>query len=94
MGGEGRGRDGGSAGTARRQPKGEAIVRATTLYRIRYHEEDTPSGVTTEWFTTFTKAAKRLRRLGLGDECKIWPVEVQRTRTGLVEFLNVEARIG
>lgn len=66
----------------------------TTLYMIDYHEEDTPSGVTREWFTTFNKAMKRLRQLKLSDSEKVNVIEVPRTKVGLTEWLNRHARIG
>jgi hypothetical protein len=66
----------------------------TTLYMISYHEEDTPSGITKEWFTTFNKAMKRLRQLKLSDSHEVRVIEAERTKVGLVEFLNVYGKIG
>ena len=65
-----------------------------TLYMIAYHEEDTPSGVTREWFTTFNKAMKRLRQLKLSDSHEVNVIEAERTKVGLAAFLNVYGRIG
>ena len=61
---------------------------ATTLYMIAYHEEDTPSGITREWFTTFNKAMRRLRQLGLSDSNEVNVIEAERTKVGLASFLN------
>lgn len=66
----------------------------TTLYMISYHEEDTPSGITSEWFTTFNKAMKRLRQLGLSDSKEVNVIEVSKTKVGLAEFLNVYGKNG
>lgn len=66
----------------------------TTLYMISYREEDTPSGVTREWFTTFNKAAKRLRQLKLSDSEEVKVMEVPKTKVGLAEWLNIYAEIG
>jgi hypothetical protein len=66
----------------------------TTLYMIAYHEEDTPSGVVREWFTTFNKAMRRLRQLKLSDSEEVKVLEAERTKVGLVEFLNVYGKIG
>lgn len=66
----------------------------TTLYMIDYHEEDTPSGIVQEWFTTFNKAMKRLRQLKLSDSEEIRVIEVERTKTGLVDFLNKYGKVG
>jgi hypothetical protein len=65
-----------------------------TLYMISYHEEDTPSGVVHEWFTTFNKAMRRLRQLKLSDSHTIHVREVPRTKVGLAEWLNVHANVG
>jgi hypothetical protein len=65
-----------------------------TLYMISYSEEDTPSGVTREWFTTFNKAMKRLRKLKLSDSNQVNVIEAERTKVGLAEFLNNYARNG
>ena len=61
---------------------------------ISYHEEDTPSGITCEWFTTFNKAAKRLRQLKLSDSHEVRVRDVPRTKVGLAEWLNTHAKIG
>lgn len=66
----------------------------TTLYMISYHEEDTPSGITQEWFTTFNKAMKRLRQLKLSDSHEVKVKELDRTKVGLVMFLNAYAKVG
>lgn len=66
----------------------------TTLYMISYHEEDTPSGMTCEWFTTFNKAMRRLRQLKLSDSCSVNVIECPRTKVGLVEWLNNHAKVG
>lgn len=66
----------------------------TTLYMISYREEDTPSGVTREWFTTFNKAMRRLRQLKLADSETVKVMEIPRTKVGLVEWLNIYAEIG
>lgn len=66
----------------------------TTLYMISYHEEDTPSGIVCEWFTTFNKAARRLRQLKLHDSKSVQVLEVPRTKVGLAEWLNTYARVG
>jgi hypothetical protein len=66
----------------------------TTVYMISYHEEDTPSGVVREWFTTFNKAMKRLRQLKLSDSHEVKVIEAERTKVGLVEFLNDYGKIG
>jgi|LakMenE18May11ns_1017448.scaffolds.fasta_scaffold7950098_2 hypothetical protein len=66
----------------------------TTLYMISYHEEDTPSGITQEWFTTFNKAMRRLRQLKLSDSQQVYVREVPKTKVGLVDWLNSYARIG
>jgi hypothetical protein len=65
-----------------------------TLYMISYHEEDTPSGVVHEWFTTFNKAMRRLRQLKLSDSETVRVVEVPRTKVGLAEWLNTYAKAG
>ena len=65
-----------------------------TLYMISYHEEDTPSGITQEWFTTFNKAMRRLRQLKLSDSETVRVVEVPRTKVGLAEWLNTYAKAG
>ena len=67
---------------------------ATTLYMIAYHEEDTPSGITREWFTTFNKAMRRLRQLGLSDSNEVNVIEAERTKVGLASFLNTYGKIG
>lgn len=67
---------------------------ATTLYMITYHEEDTPSGITQEWFTTFNKAMKRLRQLKLSDSEQVYVREVPRTKVGLADWLNTHAKVG
>lgn len=64
---------------------------STTLYMISYHEEDTPSGIAREWFTTFNKAGRRLRQLKLSDSEKVEVFEVPRTKVGLAEWLNIYA---
>ena len=66
----------------------------TTLYMICYHEEDTPSGITQEWFTTFNKAMRRLRQLKLSDSHEVRVVEAERTKVGLASFLNVYGKNG
>jgi hypothetical protein len=66
----------------------------TTLYMISYHDEDTPSGVTREWFTTFNKAMRRLRQLKLSDSERVYIREVPRTKVGLAEWLNTHAKVG
>lgn len=66
----------------------------TTLFMISYHEEDTPSGVNCEWFTTFNKAMRRLRQLKLSDSKEVNVIEVERTKLGIVEFLNVYGKNG
>jgi hypothetical protein len=66
---------------------------STTLYMISYHEEDTPSGFTREWFTTFNKAMRRLRQLKMSDSESVQVMEVPRTKVGLVEWLNVYATV-
>lgn len=63
-------------------------MKPTTLFMIAYHEEDTPSGINCEWFTTFNKAMKRLRQLKLSDGHSVNVIEAERTKVGLVEFLN------
>jgi hypothetical protein len=65
-----------------------------TIYMISYHEEDTPSGVAREWFTTFNKADKRLRQLKLTDSERVNVVEVPKTKIGLVEWLNTHGSNG
>lgn len=65
-----------------------------TLYMISYHEEDTPSGIVREWFTTFNKAMKRLRQLKLSDSHEIRVKDVPRTKVGLAEFLNAYGKNG
>lgn len=67
---------------------------STTLYMISYHEEDAPSGIKREWFTTFNKAMRRLRQLGMSDSESVLVREVPRTKVGLVEWLNIHADIG
>jgi hypothetical protein len=69
-------------------------MRTATLYMISYHEEDTPSGITQEWFTTFNKAMRRLRQLKLSDSQQVYVREVPKTKVGLVDWLNSYARIG
>jgi hypothetical protein len=68
-------------------------MKPTTLYRICYHAEDTPSGFVQEWFSTWTKAMRRLRQLGLADECEVRVTDVPRTRLALAEFLNAHANV-
>ncbi len=67
---------------------------SATLYMISYHEEDTPSGIAREWFTTFNKAMRRLRQLKLSDSEKVHVIEFARTKVGLAEFLNTYATVG
>lgn len=67
---------------------------AHTIYEISIHEEDTPSGITVEWFSTFKKAAKRLRQLKLMDSEKITVHEVPKTKIALIDWLNRHARNG
>jgi hypothetical protein len=69
-------------------------MKTTTLYMISYHEEDTPSGVIREWFTTFNKAMRRLRQLKLSDSEEVRVLEVPRTKVGLAEWLNTYAKSG
>lgn len=69
-------------------------MKTTTLYMISYHEEDTPSGVIREWFTTFNKAMRRLRQLKLSDSEEVRVMEVPRTKVGLAEWLNTYAKEG
>lgn len=65
-----------------------------TLYMISYHEEDSPSGTTCEWFTTFNKAMRRLRQLKLSDSHSVNVIEAERTKVGLVWFLNTYGKNG
>lgn len=67
---------------------------STTLYMISYHEEDTPSGIVQEWFTTFNKAMRRLRQLKLSDSKQVNVIETPRTKVGLAEWLNTYASVG
>lgn len=67
---------------------------STTLYMISYHAEETPSGIVQEWFTTFSKAMKRLRQLNLSDTEKVNAMEVPRTKVALAEWLNSHAKVG
>lgn len=69
-------------------------MKPTILYMIHYHEEDAPSGVVQEWFTTWAKAMRRLRQLGLADSETIHIIEVPRTRVAMVEWLNIYAKVG
>lgn len=69
-------------------------MKPTTLYMISYHEEDTPSGIVREWFTTFNKAMRRLRQLKLSDSETVEVMEVPRTKVGLAEWLNTYAKEG
>lgn len=69
-------------------------MKPTTLYCICYPEEDTPSGTTCEWFTTWTKAMRRLRQLKLSDSVKVDVLEVPRTKVGLAAWLNIYAKVG
>jgi len=69
-------------------------MKPVTIYRINYLAEDTPSGVTQEWFTTFNKAEKRLRHLGLRDQEEVQAVDVDRSKVGLVQFLNIRCQVG
>lgn len=63
-----------------------------TLYSIEYRDGDSPSGVSVEWFTTWTKAMSRLRRLKLSDSVDIQTHDVPRTKVGLVGWLNEHAK--
>ena len=69
-------------------------MKPTTIYMIAHHEEESPSGWTHEWHTTFNKAMKRLRELKLSDSLEIRVIDVPRTKIGLVEWLNTHAGIG
>lgn len=69
-------------------------MKPTTLYYVLYHAEDTPSGTVCEWFTTWNKAMRRLRQLGLADQYEVRTADVPRTRVALTEFLNVYANNG
>lgn len=60
----------------------------TTLFMISHHEEDTPSGTTCEWFTTFNKAMAFARRERIADNARFDQVEIPRTRLGLCDWLN------
>lgn len=64
------------------------------LYMIGYHEEDSPSGTTREWFTTFNKAMRRLRQLKLSDSHEVNVIEAERTKVGLASFLNIYGKNG
>ena len=72
----------------------QRTVRTHTLYMIRYRDDGTVSGVTCEWFTTFTKAARRLRKLKLQDSESVQFVEVPRTKVAIAEWLNAQANVG
>jgi hypothetical protein len=69
-------------------------VRCHVIYGITYHEEDTPSGVVQEWFTTFAKAQRKLKKLGLQDSEEVRAVEVPRPKVAFVGWLNVNAKVG
>jgi hypothetical protein len=63
------------------------------IYGIRYLQEDTPSGVVQQWFTTRAKAERRLKRLKKADET-VFVEKMPATAAGLVEFLNRRAYVG
>jgi hypothetical protein len=65
-----------------------------TVFMIYYREEDTPTGVTREWFTTFNAAQRRLRKLKLSDESDVKIIEAPKSKVRLVEWLNSYAAIG
>lgn len=69
-------------------------MKPTTLYCVRYHAKDTPSGIVQEWFTTRDKAMRRLRQLGLADECEVRMTDVPCTRLAFAEFRNTRANNG
>lgn len=65
-----------------------------TLYMIDYHEEDTPSGITREWFTTHNQAMKRLRKLKLQDSESVKVMNVPKTKLQLCDWLNIYGKVG
>lgn len=70
------------------------VVRTHTIYRISYGQPDSISGVVVEWFTTFSKAARRLRQLKLQDSESVQFMEVPRTKVALAAWLNTHASVG
>jgi hypothetical protein len=82
--------------------KAKRGTKCHTIFMICYRVEDTPAGmnecsptgVAREWFTTFNAAQRRLRKLGLSDECDLKTVEAPKSKVQLVEWLNSYAAIG
>ena len=72
----------------------ETMPNSHTLYMIEYHEEDSPSGVTREWFTTFNKGLKRLRQLKLMDEASVKTVDIPKAKIRLCTWLNSIGKVG
>jgi hypothetical protein len=68
--------------------------RCHTIYFIHYHEGDTPSGIVQEWFTTFAKAQRRLRKLKLQDSEEVRAMSVPRPKVALTQWLNTYAKVG
>jgi hypothetical protein len=72
----------------------ETMPNSHTLYMIEYLEEDSASGVTREWFTTFNKGLKRLRQLKLMDEASVKTVDIPKAKIRLCTWLNSIGKVG
>ncbi len=66
----------------------ETMPNSHTLYTIEYEDKESPSGVTREWFTTFTKGLRRLRQLKLMDETSVKTVDIPKAKIRLCTWLN------
>lgn len=62
--------------------------RCHTIFYINRPSDDDPNEVDQEWFTTFAKAARRLRRLKLTDSESVHEANVPRSRVALCKWLN------
>jgi len=61
------------------------------LYCVSYRDQDSATGWTTAWFTTWAKADRYTRRRKVSDYAHIDTHEVPRTKAGLCEWLNSRA---
>ena len=66
----------------------EKMPNSHTLYMVEYADKESTSGVTREWFTTFTKGLRRLRQLKLMDETSVKTVDIPKAKLRLCTWLN------
>jgi hypothetical protein len=59
-----------------------------TLFSVLYRDEDSPTGWTRGWFTTFAKADRFTRRHKISDSARVESHDIPKTKLGLAEWLN------